>query len=276
MQFVQVDIHCDPNFIEILIAELSDSYGYDSFWENEQGFIAYIEKSAFREAALNLLQSKYPDAAIHYAFESMESKNWNEEWEKNFQPIKIAGKCYVRAPFHASHPEIPLEVVIEPKMSFGTGHHATTYSMIELMLDLPFEGARVLDVGCGTGILAIVASKLGASYTLAFDIEDWAVANSLENVHYNQASQIDIRQGTIAEVMPVGHFEIVMSNITRNVLLEEIPVYSTHQSSGGSLLLSGFYEEDAPMVTDKAASVGYKLLQSKVRDKWCALHFERQ
>ena len=272
MHFTQVEIKCNPDFIEILIAELSEA-NYDSFWEKDDGFIAYIEDQQFEEKGLRELNVKYPEANISYSFAGLESKNWNEEWEKNFQPIIIANKCYVRSTFHDKKPEIPLEIVIEPKMSFGTGHHATTSMMLEHLLEIDLTGKRLMDVGCGTAILSIAASKLGANPIFAFDIDDWAVDNSVENLQINHIRNIIILKGTIADFQISSKFDVVLANITKNVILEETEKYFRVLEPDGLLILSGFYEADLKDIEDKLKQYGFLKRNLKVKDNWASCSF---
>ena len=277
MEFIQVDITAHADFLEVLIAELSEN-SFDSFWEkDENSFIAYIEKSLFDEHVFAELKKKYPDSQLSYQFEGMESKNWNEEWEKNFQPIVIADKCYVRATFHEPKPEYPLELIIVPKMSFGTGHHATTSMMIEHLLMLNLKDKKVMDVGTGSGILAIAASKLGASEVYAFDFDEWSVENAQENISLNHILPFKVAKGTIADFKNRNtHFDLIMANITRNVLLEEISAYVAHLQTGGSLAISGFYETDITQLETAASAAGLSKTRQLIKEGgWASLVFEK-
>ncbi len=275
MEFIQVDITAHADFLEVLIAELSEN-SFDSFWEkDENSFIAYIEKSLFDEHVFAELKKKYPDSQLSYQFEGMESKNWNEEWEKNFQPIVIADKCYVRATFHEPKPEYPLELIIVPKMSFGTGHHATTSMMIEHLLMLNLKDKKVMDVGTGSGILAIAASKLGASEVYAFDFDEWSVENSSENLELNQVTNVKIEKGTISELLPLPGFDIILANITRNILLEEINLYVSCLKSGGYLAISGFYKEDISAFDTFTTQYGLITEKTLMRDNWASVLFRK-
>ena len=274
MDFIEVKVQCHPEYTDFLIAELGE-IEFNSFVENEEGFDAYIESVLFSEPALQEVFSRYAAADIHYSFAEQPKVNWNEEWEKNYDPIDVDGKCYIRATFHAPRPEFPLEIVIVPKMSFGTGHHQTTWQMVKHQMAIDHKGKRVLDVGCGTAILALVAAKLGASYVEGFDIDQWSVENSIENAALNGFNQLVVKQGTIAEVKPQGPFDIILANINRNVLLAEIPVYAELMANHGQLLLSGFYEQDIADIQQKAESCGLSLQNSSTRDKWAALVFQK-
>ena len=275
MQFTQVEIKADQDFTEILIAELSD-LNYESFWEDEEYFVAYIEKDKFDESVLKNLQEKYWEAHITYSFSGLESKNWNEEWEKNFQPITVAGKCNIRATFHEPLPNMQLEIVIDPKMSFGTGHHATTSMMIEHLLDIDLSGKNVMDLGCGSGILSIAAAKLGAAHIFAFDIDEWSVENTNENILLNHINAFEVAKGTIADFDNLNpRFDLVMANITRNVLLQEIPAYVAKLKPTGHLAISGFYETDITQLEGAANAVGLTKLSQLVKEGgWASLVFE--
>lgn len=276
MDFIQVDITAHPDFCEILIAELSEA-GYDSFWErDESSFIAYIEKNAFSESALADLKLKYPEAQISWQYEGLESKNWNEEWEKNFQPIVVSGRCYIRSTFHEPKPHFPLEIIIEPKMSFGTGHHATTSMMVELLLAVYLKDKKVMDVGTGTGILAIAAEKLGAKQVYAFDVDDWSIENTRENVALNHCTNITIEKGTISDLLPSQGYDVVLANITRNILLDELPNYVACLNVGGYLAISGFYTQDLSAFTPLSQSLKLSPEKSLIRDNWAAILFKKK
>jgi ribosomal protein L11 methyltransferase len=275
MKFIQVEIKGDSNFTEILIAELSE-HEYDSFWEEEDGLLAYIEKEKFNEQVLKDLKEKYWEANISYSFSGMESKNWNEEWEKNFQPIIVADKCYVRAPFHEPNPDLPIEIIIEPKMSFGTGHHATTSMMIEHLLGIDLTGKAIMDIGCGSGILSIAAIKFGAASVFAFDIDEWSVENTAENLLLNQTVNVEVAKGTIADYNdPDKQFDLILANITRNILLQEMSSYIIHLKKGGLFAISGFYEADIPVLEAEAKKNGLQKASQLIREgDWASVVFK--
>lgn len=274
-KYITVQVTCPPDWVDILIAELSDQ-AYDGFLETEQGFETYCDATAFDESLLRHVFDKYQtQVTISYTLEEVEEQNWNEDWEKNFEPIIVEDQCVVRASFHAAQPSYPYEIVINPKMSFGTGHHATTYLMLLQQLAIEQQDRRVMDVGCGTGILSIMAVKRGASYVLAFDIDEWAVSNGQENIVLNHCDSVELWQGTVAQVGDRKPFDLILANINRNVLLEEIPYYVRHLSDRGQLLLSGFYEEDIPAITQVATSQGLTLARQMARDTWACLLFEK-
>lgn len=258
---------------EILIAELG-LVGFESFVENEDGVTAYIPEEEFEEDSLSgvqVLQSS--EFSISYTRQKIEQVNWNEEWEKNFHPIMVEESCCVRAPFHPQ-PDVKYDIVIEPKMSFGTGHHATTHMMIQFLLKNDFEGKTVLDMGCGTGVLAIVAEKRGAREVDAIDIDNWCYQNSLENVERNNCSSISVFEGG-AELLGEKKYDIIIANINRNILLEDIPTYVGCLNGGGDLYLSGFYESDIPVIREKCEQFGLELRSQLERDEWVALQLTK-
>lgn len=273
-QYNTVRVTCPPDWVDVLIAELS-GYDYDSFLETEQGFETYQEAEAFNEAVLRQVLDKYrSQATISYTLQMVEEQNWNEVWEKNFEPIVVEGQCLVRATFHTTAQPYPYEIIVNPKMSFGTGHHATTYLMLRQQLEIDHQGKRVMDAGCGTGILSMMAMKRGSSYVLAFDTDEWAVNNSQENFEMNDCQAINLFQGTVVSIIDTEPFDLILANINRNVLLEEMPRYAQHLSASGQLLLSGFYEEDVPAITQAATTQGLMLANQQVRDAWACLLFE--
>ncbi len=274
MDYLEFKITCLEEFREILIAELAE-IGFDSFLETETGIDAYAPESDFDREAFDQLIGSYKDAAeITLTEGKMPKVNWNEEWEKNYDPIEVDDLVYVRASFHESKPGFQHEIVINPKMSFGTGHHATTFQMLRHQGQLDHQGKRVLDVGSGTGILAIMAHLLGASLVEAFDIDDWCVDNGNENFDLNGLST-RMGLGTIRQVNPKGPFDIVLANINKNVLLDEMEIYSKLLVSEGYLLLSGFYTQDIEDLVQAAQPLGLTLIQSSEKDNWAALILQK-
>ncbi|TAE39493.1 MAG: 50S ribosomal protein L11 methyltransferase [Runella slithyformis] len=270
----EIQFTLDPDLNDIIIAELGE-LGYESFVETDSGFLAYIQQDMFDEAALLDLQTQYQDTVpLAYATQEIAPKNWNEEWERNYEPIEVAGRVRVRASYHAPNPSFEYDLVIDPKMSFGTGHHETTTLVMAQQLHLNHAGKSVLDVGAGTGILAILAEKLGATQLTAFDIEEWAYHNAVENCAVNDCRYIAVFQGTIANC-PVGLYDIVLANINRNILLQEIPTYNQFLKTGGTLIVSGFYERDMTDITQKAAEVGLKVVTQQTLNQWATIRFEK-
>lgn len=258
---------------EILIAELGMA-GFESFVEHEDGITAYIPAEEYEAdimAGIQVLSSNEFD--ISYTSKEIEQVNWNEEWEKNFHPILVDDTCSVRAPFHPQ-PDVKYDIVIEPKMSFGTGHHATTHMMIQFLLKNDLKDKKVLDMGCGTGVLAIVAEKRGANTVDAVDIDNWCYQNTLENVERNNCTSISVYEGG-AEVLKDRKYDSIIANINRNILLEDMNVYNESLENGGELYLSGFYTEDIPVIRKECEKYGLKFAESLERDNWVALRFLR-
>lgn len=269
-QYIKVDIAVEENEQERVMAELL-AIGFDSFAEHVNMLEAYIESSAFSETDLkDVLHEINP--AYTYSFAEMPNINWNEEWEKNFEPLVIANQCYVRASFHPERPEFEYEVIINPKMSFGTGHHATTSLMLEYELETELNNKIMIDAGCGTGILSILAHKKGAKKIYAFDIEDWAFENLIENCNLNGCDRIETGQGTITEVISLNvQVDVLLANINKNVLLAEMDEYNKHLLPNGLLFLSGFYEEDIADILKRAEEAGFKKESFKVKDRWVSM-----
>ena len=274
-QYTTVQVICPPDLVELLIAELAER-DYDGFLETEQGFETYQTADAFDEAKLREVLGRYRSLAeISYTTQTVDEQNWNAVWESNFEPIIVEEQCRVRASFHAAEPSYPYDIVINPKMSFGTGHHATTYLMLREQLSIDHHGKRVMDAGCGTGILSIMAQKRGAAYVLAFDTDSWAVENSRENFDLNDASTIQLFQGTVTDVEPGELFDIILANINRNVLLDEMAQYVRHLASGGLLLLSGFYEDDLPLMREVAIAQALTEVRADSRERWALLNLNK-
>lgn len=253
---------------EILMAELIE-IGFDSFTEEYDGILGYIQKDLFKEEELKdiyLLQNE--EIEISYTYEEMPNINWNEEWEKNFSPINVEDKVLIRAEFHDSDPNMH-EIVIQPKMSFGTGHHPTTHLMIQQMLDMDLENKKVLDMGCGTSVLAIFAKQKGAGRTVAVDIDEWSVENSKENAARNNV-ELDIELGT-ADNLGKEKFEIILANINRNILISDIPTYVSVLEDGGKLLLSGLCFFDVDDILEVCTDQNLKLEKKIQREEWVSL-----
>lgn len=256
---------------EILIAELG-SAGFESFVETETGVTAYIQKEEWTEAILSDIQILASEEfVIEYTTSEIEQVNWNAEWEKNFESIEVDEKCVVRAPFHPKT-NVPYEIVIEPKMSFGTGHHETTYMMLQHILENNFKNKRVLDMGCGTAVLAILAEMRGAKLIDAIDIDEWCFQNSEENVNRNNCRNISVHLGD-ASILAGKRYDIIIANINRNILLDDMHKYRNCLSEGGELYLSGFYSEDLPIIQDCCNNLGFTFVDKKERNNWIAAKF---
>ena len=275
MNYIEYDFTVSPTEMgaEILMAELAE-VGFDSFEDTPTGIKAYIPKDSWNE---HILQDIYllsnPEFTISYQITEIEQVNWNEEWEKNFSPIVVEDLCTVRANFHPV-PNTRYDIVITPKMSFGTGHHETTYMMLQQLLPLSLEGAKVLDMGCGTGILAIMAALRGAHDITAIDIDPWCVENATENVQQNDCSFITIKEGDVS-LIAGEQYNLILANINRNILLSDIPAYIQALLPQGLLLVSGFYEEDLPAIKEKCQEVGLTYLSHIERNRWVSAKFQR-
>jgi ribosomal protein L11 methyltransferase len=274
-KYLVVPITCKEEDIDLLVYHLTEN-GFEAFEEKPGLLEAYILIPDYNKELVHQLVHRYfPDSSILEEKE-LENKNWNEEWEKNFDPITVNKHLRVRAIFHEPDPEIEMELVIQPKMSFGTGHHGTTRLMMEEILDLSLEGLNVIDAGCGTGILGILTEKRGAKSVLAYDIEDWAFENSVENTNLNSCERVKVLQGTIGTLVIADQSaEIVLANINRNILLEEMGEYARVLKKKGTLLLSGFYEEDIAVLTQKAREFGLQVTDTKLKDKWALMKCEK-
>lgn len=259
---------------EILIAELAEVQ-FESFVETETGVLAYIRKEDWHTALLSSVELlSRTDISISYQHQEIEQVNWNQAWEDNFSPIVIDNLCYIRAPFHPKKAEIPFEIIIEPKMSFGTGHHETTFMMSQYILELSdLNSCSVADIGCGTGVLAILAKMKGSSRTVAVDIDTWCYENALENCQRNDTESIDVRLGN-CQVLENENFDIVLANINRNVLLAELPTYRKLLSTDGRLFLSGFYHEDLAQIKKVCSRLNLRYVSHKIKNNWVAAYFE--
>jgi ribosomal protein L11 methyltransferase len=271
MYYTRLTVGCTPEFSEILMAELAEA-GFDTFLENEKGFEAYAESENFDREAVDDIRIRYADVTrLDFSFDRIEKKNWNEEWEKSYQPIIVDDRCLIRASFHDIPRKYPYEIIITPKMSFGTGHHQTTYLMIKAQMDIDHKGKRVMDAGCGTAILSIMACKLGASSVEAFDIDEWSVVNGNENIEVNNCTNIHLKQGKISEVNPDGKFDIILANINKNILLAEMASYVQFMKAGSQLLLSGFYVHDIPDLLAEGTKHKLRELSRDERETWATL-----
>ena len=273
MEYIEINFVVNPlqPFVDILIAELGD-LGFESFVENEFGVNAYIQKQDYTDDLLSHINVLESDAvAISFEVKTIAQSNWNEEWEKSFTPIMVGDRCHVRAPFHDQKP-CNYDIIIEPKMSFGTGHHETTYMMLQYILDHNFEGKSVLDMGCGTAVLAILSEKKGAVNIDAVDIDHWCYENSLENVSRNLCKNIKVKEGD-GSLLGDQSYDYILANINRNILINDLPTYINCLNSGGIVFLSGFYAIDIPIIESKCKSLNLKLESKHEQNNWVALKF---
>jgi ribosomal protein L11 methyltransferase len=272
--YIEIDVAVDIDFAEIILAELAE-LGFDSFIDSDSGFLGYIEEDLFDDISVKKMLETYSSkTGISYSFKAIEKENWNQTWESNFSPIVVDDKIQVRAGFHESA-GLPLEIIITPKMSFGTGHHETTHQVMSLQLEINHTCKTVLDVGTGTGILAILASKLGSSHIHAFDIDDWSVENTLENIDLNHTANITVSKGTIKD-QAAETYDIVLANINRNILLDEIPMYVNFLKPGGLIIMSGFYLHDIEDIAALANTHHLKKIKHSSRNEWAAVVFSKE
>ncbi|MBV1888288.1 MAG: 50S ribosomal protein L11 methyltransferase [Urechidicola sp.] len=254
---------------EILIAELGFA-GFESFVDTENGFIGYIQKGDWNENILkNIFVLNNKEFKISYEIEEIEQVNWNKEWEKNFNPIQVDNLVSIRAPFH-ENPNLKYDIIIEPKMSFGTGHHETTHMMVQHLNRLNLVGKKTLDMGCGTGILAIFAEMKGAKPVDAIDIDNWCYENSLENVERNNCKHISVYEGD-ASLLIDKKYDVLIANINRNILLNDMKTYASCLNENGVLLLSGFYKEDISIIENEISKYNLKIDDVLERNNWVAL-----
>ncbi len=271
--YLKIIISCSPDLHELLIAELSAS-GYDSFQEIENELEAFIDAERFDENEVVSILKKYgisPSVKV----EKLKNVNWNEEWEKNFEPVYVGDQVQIRAAFHAQLPNYDFDIVINPKMSFGTGHHESTYLMVSEQLKIDHQNKHFLDVGTGTGILAIMAQKKGSKSITATDIDDWCISNSKENFALNAMENYSLLQGTIDKLTFPEPFDIIFANINKNVLLAELAIYANLLTKDGLLVLSGFYQEDIDDLTQRAAQSNLKLLRTNNKNNWAMMVLNR-
>lgn len=275
MEYIELKIDVPSEFVDILVAELADLQ-YEGFVETEQGLDAYVPVAAFNENSLNELGNKYQKLfKMNYASQTLEKQNWNETWEKNYDPVRVGDQCIIRATFHQIDKSYPYEIIITPKMSFGTGHHATTTMMIAHQLEMNFKDKTVLDMGCGTGVLAIMAEKLQATSIDAVDIDDWSVENTQENIVLNDCQKIKVQKGSIDTAQLANSYDIILANINRNVLIHDMPFYHQHLVDGGSLVLSGFYDVDVELIETTARKYNLATINHKTQDNWYSIIFKK-
>lgn len=274
MNYLELELQFEnPDFSEILLAELSE-IGFSSFSGDEHILKAYIDASEFD--AQKLIECFFLNKNrnnIKIQERLIEPENWNRKWEENFEPVIVENKIYIRAPFHPPKPEVPFEIIIMPKMAFGTGHHATTYLMMKQMLELDLKNTKVADIGCGSGILAIAASKLGAQSVSAVDIDEWSVTNTMENTAVNHVKNIVIKQGSA--IILEEKFNVVLANINRNVLVAEMIHYYYLVENNGFLLVSGFYKDDKSIIKAAATKEGFSSVEEMEKENWLSVLYKK-
>ena len=258
---------------DVLAAELGE-IGFESFTQDEQGLQGYISDQLYDEAVLKETLAAFPleETTIHYVCTPVESKDWNEELEKNyFKPIRIGNDCLIRASFHEPDPGYTYTIIIDPKMAFGTGNHETTFLMISWMLEEQLAGKRLLDMGCGTAVLAILARMKGAEKVVAIDIDEWAYTNALENIRLNHTAEIEVALGGAERIAAFAPFEVIFANINRNILLQDMHHYAEALQPAGQLFMSGFYLEDLPVIAEECQRNGLRVEGYKERHNWVAV-----
>lgn len=278
LEFTFQTTPCTEVVNDILSAVLAEA-GFESFVEQTDGINAYIQKALYNESTLKeaLAEFPLPGVNIEYNYTEAEDRNWNEEWEKNFfQPIVIDNRCVIHSTFHKDVPQAEYDIVINPQMAFGTGHHETTSLIIGELLDSDLQEKSLLDMGCGTSILAILARMRGATPCTAIDIDEWCVRNSLENIELNRVDNIDVFQGDASSLKDKGPFDIIIANINRNILLNDMKHYVSRMNQGGSLLMSGFYANDIPVIQAEAENNGLHLIHHREKNQWAVVLFRKE
>ena len=276
MKYFEVTFTAQPcnEIITDVLSALTAEIGFESFVECEGGMQAYVQQALFDEEALKTVLADFPipDTEISYIINEPEDKNWNEEWEKNFfQPIVIENRCVIHSPFHKDYPEAEYDIVINPQMAFGTGHHETTSSILGELLDADLKGKSVLDMGCGTSILAILASMRGANPVTAIDIDDWCVNNSRDNIKLNHIDNITVELGDASLLANKQPFDVIIANINRNILLNDMAAYANCMHSGSEIYMSGFYVQDIQAIREKAESLGMEFVHHREKNNWAAV-----
>ena len=278
MKYFEVTFTTSPcnETVNDVVSALAGEIGFESFVEWENGVQAYIQQSLFDEEALKSMVADFPlpDTTIEYTVVEAEDKDWNEEWEKNFfQPIVIGDRCCIHSTFHKDTPQTEYEILINPQMAFGTGHHETTSSIISELLEADLQGKSVLDMGCGTSILAILASMRGADPITAIDIDDWCVNNSRDNITLNGIENITVEWGDANLLKGRAPFDVIIANINRNILLADMAQYAACMHSGSELFMSGFYVQDIPVIQERAESLGMEFIHHREKNNWAAVKF---
>ena len=272
MKYIEVDFNIEPLHParDILVSDLAD-ISFESFVETEKGLKAYVSFSDFSVMKLEGLPSlNHEDFQIGWTVNELPDQNWNEVWETSFEPIAVKDRCFVRAPFHDPGEGFAYEVVIEPKMSFGTGHHETTWQMIDRLFEMEVQNKSVLDMGCGTGVLAILCSKMGAGDITAIDIDDWSYRNTVENCKHNKTPEIEVILGDVGK-LEERSFQLILANINKNVLLADIPSYVKALKPGGTLLMSGFFQTDIEDLVQATEAHEMRYLSQTVKNNWATV-----
>ena len=276
MEYTEVDIRLKSvnPFADIIVAKLNE-IDFESYAEDANGVKAYVQTLLLNENAVKEIISEVAELCeLTFSISKVKQENWNKQWESNFEPVVINDKCVIRANFHQPIPDVDFEIIITPKMSFGTGHHETTSLVMNEMFSLDFNNKSVLDMGCGTGVLAILASKLGANSLVGIDFDEWAVENAEENSALNSIDNIDYIHGD-ADAIGDATFDIIVANINRNIILQDIEKYVGAMNEKSEIIFSGFLKEDIPLILEKSEQLGLDLVVSKNKNKWQMLHLKK-
>lgn len=280
MRYYEIKLTITPSepWKDIFTSMMADA-GCDSFMdgEEENDLMCYIPVNEYSEQTIKEIVENhgFPDVCVSFEVQEMPDKDWNAEWESNYTPVTIAERCYIRAPFHPAKSGVEYEIIIEPKMSFGTAHHATTSQMAEYVLETDVRGKSLLDMGAGTGVLAILAHKRGATPVTAIDIDEWAYRNGLENVAHNGCPEVKVLLGD-ASLLGSDTYDIILANINRNILVRDIPTYVSCLNEGGLLFMSGFYDgNDLEVIKKCSSDNGLEYVSHKVKDQWVAAKFRK-
>lgn len=278
MKYFEITFETQPctETVNDVLAALLGEIGFESFLEYNNGIKGYVQQNAFEESALKEIVDSFPlpSTFIRYNIKEAEDKNWNEEWEKNyFQPIVIGNKCVIHSTFHKDVPTAEYDILINPQMAFGTGHHETTGLIINELLDANLKGKSLLDMGCGTSILAILGSMRGANHVTAIDIDDWCVANSGDNIKLNNINNITVELGNAGSLKGRKPFDVIIANINRNILISDMKHYVTCMKTGSELYMSGFYVEDIPFIKEEAERCGLQFIHHKENNNWAVVKF---
>jgi ribosomal protein L11 methyltransferase len=278
MDYIEIHIKITPinTVINDLLAVDLAEIGFESFSECEDGMLAYVSAMLYDEdTTKKSIPAQMFGSTLEFSGKNIPGQNWNEEWEKNyFQPIVIGTDCVIHSSFHTNIPEAKYDILIDPKMAFGTGHHETTSLMLEELLKLDVKGKSFLDMGCGTAVLAILASMKGAVNVLGIDIDQWAINNALENIQLNNSPAIEILTGGAELLEFTAPFDIIFANINRNILLADMAAYTSKMVDGSLLFMSGFYESDIPVIREKAESLDLTFLGNTIKNNWVAVRFQ--
>jgi ribosomal protein L11 methyltransferase len=275
MRYIELELSISPliPFRDIAIYELGE-LGFESFVNEKKGLKAYIQEKEFDENKALSWVKNYPELIVESKASAIEQENWNAKWESQFEPIYIADKLQIRAEFHTAKPNIEFDLVITPQMSFGTGHHETTYLISEMLLEKDLKDKRVLDMGCGTSVLAILAEFKGASDILAIDNDEWAVNNSKENIERNKCRNIRVVEGG-KEKIPSEPFDMILANINKNILLDQVECYASALKQGGEIYISGFFVHDLEDIKHSFSNFGLNFVFFKDKNEWCMARFDK-